>query len=176
MYYKDVSEKDGGRVKEGVLAGSDARGAQGTEAGPGGREGLPLSKAGLESRLPFVVRSTEIDINGHVNNAKYLEYLEWGREDFYEKAGLAYEVLKSLGAITVTVNLNINYRREARQNDRMTVVTRPLRVGRTSFTLAQEIVRDSDGATVSDATATLVTVDPATRRSVPVPDPVRALF
>jgi acyl-CoA thioesterase FadM len=31
----------------------------------------------METALTIIVRSTEIDINGHVNNAKYLEYLEW---------------------------------------------------------------------------------------------------
>jgi acyl-CoA thioesterase FadM len=31
--------------------------------------------------LETVVRCTEIDVNGHVNNAKYVEYLEWGREE-----------------------------------------------------------------------------------------------
>ncbi|WP_078499468.1 acyl-ACP thioesterase domain-containing protein [Paenibacillus selenitireducens] len=29
----------------------------------------------MEAILEVTVRSTEIDINGHVNNAKYVEYL-----------------------------------------------------------------------------------------------------
>src|SRR5438132_2673379 len=29
--------------------------------------------------LEIVVRWSELDLNGHVNNAKYVEYLEWGR-------------------------------------------------------------------------------------------------
>ena len=47
--------------------------------------------------LEIVVRSTEIDVNGHVNNAKYLEYLEWGREEWYERSGLSYETFLALG-------------------------------------------------------------------------------
>ena len=35
----------------------------------------------MEVILETVVRCTEIDVNGHVNNAKFVEYLEWGRED-----------------------------------------------------------------------------------------------
>ncbi len=69
----------------------------------------------METSLDIIVRSTEIDVNGHVNNAKYVEYLEWGREDWYERIGMSYDHLLALGAVTVAVNLNLNYRRECRQ-------------------------------------------------------------
>ncbi|MCY0875789.1 MAG: acyl-CoA thioesterase [Firmicutes bacterium] len=130
----------------------------------------------LESRLSLIVRSTEIDINGHVNNAKYLEYLEWGREDWYEHAALPYDVLLALGVVTMTVNVNLNYRKEARQNDVLTVITRPERVGNTSFTVKQSIVREQDQAQIADGTVTLVTVDAIKRTSTPVPEVLRRLF
>jgi thioesterase-3 len=126
-----------------------------------------------ETRLQLVVRSTEIDINGHVNNAKYIEYLEWGREDWYERFGLDHASLLALGAITVTVNLNVNFRRECRQGESLVVVTRPLRLGRTSFAMTQEIVTET-GEPVIDATVTTVTIDPKTRRPRPVPEPLAA--
>jgi YbgC/YbaW family acyl-CoA thioester hydrolase len=129
----------------------------------------------LESRVAIVVRSTEIDINGHVNNAKYVEYREWGREDWYERLGLDHATLLAMGAITVTVNLNVNFRRECRQGEALFVVTRPARLGRTSFALAQEI-RTEAGESVVEATVTTVTIDPATRRPVPVPGPLAAAF
>lgn len=130
----------------------------------------------IESRLLLTVRSTEIDINGHVNNAKYLEYLEWGREDWYERAGLAYDVLLALGVVTMTVNVNLNYRREALINDELLVITRPGNVGRTSFTVEQTVVRPKDDALIADARITLVTVDATQRTSSPVPDVMRRLF
>ncbi|MCY0870270.1 MAG: thioesterase family protein [Firmicutes bacterium] len=136
-----------------------------------------------ESRLEVIVRSTEIDVNGHVNNAKYLEYLEWGREDFYEQANLPYDALLAQGVVTVTVNINVNYRKEARQGDNLIVITRPLRVGRTSFAIEQRIERRASSSAaemtddlVADAVVTLVTVDPQTRRPVPVPPLLRQHF
>ncbi|MED3563806.1 acyl-CoA thioesterase, partial [Bacillus xiapuensis] len=93
----------------------------------------------MEDVLEIVVRSTEIDVNGHVNNAKYLEYLEWGREGWYEKADLPYDKFLKMGIQTVTVNININYRKECRQNDQLSIKTRPEKVGRTSYVLLQEI-------------------------------------
>ena len=129
----------------------------------------------METSIEIVVRPTEIDVNGHVNNAKYVEYLEWGREDWYERQGLTYERLLELGAITVTVNLNLNFRRECRQGERLTVVTRPDRLGRTSFALRQEI-RSADGGIAADAVVTLVTIDPESRKSRPVPKPLAQPF
>ena len=129
----------------------------------------------MESSLEIVVRPTEIDVNAHVNNAKYVEYLEWGREEWYERNGLPYERLYALGAVTVTANINMNFRRECRQGDVLTVVTRPERLGRSSFVLRQEI-RKSDGGVALDALVTIVTIDPATRKSRPVPEELARAF
>jgi len=122
-----------------------------------------------EVRLDVVVRCTEIDVNAHVNNAKFVEYFEWGREEWYDRNGLAYDRLKEEGVATVTVNVNVNYRAECRQGERLTIVTTPDRVGRTSFAFRQEI-RKADGTVAADALVTLVTIDTTTRRPRPVPE------
>jgi YbgC/YbaW family acyl-CoA thioester hydrolase len=122
-----------------------------------------------------VVRSTEIDVNGHVNNAKYVEYLEWGREEWYDRNGFPYDRLLGLGAVVVMANLNLNFRQACHQGERLRVVTRPVRRGRTSYVLGQRVERE-DGAVAADATVTLVTVDPATRRSRPLPEEFARLF
>lgn len=129
----------------------------------------------METTLEVVVRPTEIDVNGHVNNAKFVEYLEWGREEWYEANGLPYDRLFQLGALTVTVNLNLNYRREVRQGEILTILTRPERLGRTSFVFRQEI-RTRDGSLALDALVTLVTIDPATRTSRTVPEELARHF
>lgn len=129
----------------------------------------------MENVVDIVVRSTEIDVNGHVNNAKYLEYLEWGREDWYEQAGFTYDRLIEMGIQTVTVNIHINYRKECRQNDRLSIRTRPEKVGRTSYVLVQEIYNQYGDLCV-DALVTNVTMDTATRKGCEVPGELRKLF
>ncbi|MBW7477350.1 acyl-CoA thioesterase [Paenibacillus oenotherae] len=129
----------------------------------------------MEAMLDIVVRSTEIDVNGHVNNAKYLEYLEWGREEWYERSELHYETLLAMGIQTVTVNININYRHECRQGDRLTITTTPERAGRTSYVLKQTII-NADGVLCADALVTSVTMDVATRKSREIPGELRRLF
>ncbi len=128
-----------------------------------------------QTQIELVVRCTEIDVNGHVNNAKYIEYLEWGREDWYERQGLDHGRLLALGAITVTVNLNVNYRKECRQGQRLRVLTRPGSKGNSSFVVTQEI-RDEADRLVVDARVVTVTIDPSTRKSRPLPDALADCF
>ena len=80
----------------------------------------------MEVVLETVVRCTEIDVNGHVNNARYVEYLEWGREEWYDRQGFGYDRLKGLGAVTVVVNLNLNLRQPCHQGDRLRIITWPI--------------------------------------------------
>ncbi|MBD3919729.1 acyl-CoA thioesterase [Paenibacillus sp. PR3] len=129
----------------------------------------------MKINLDLIVRSTEIDVNGHVNNAKYLEYLEWGREEWYDANQLHYETLLGHGVQTVTVNININYRKECKQGDRLTVTTEPQSIGRSSYVLRQEIVNDQ-GELCADALVTSVTMDVETRKSRAVPDVLRGVF
>ena len=130
----------------------------------------------VESKITIQVRSTEIDVNGHVNNAKYLEYFEWGREDVYDCLNLPYSYLLSQNIMTVTVNININYRKEAYQNDMLTIITQLGTVGNTSFTMEQTLIRESDQSLIADAHVTLVTVDAKSRQKIPVPDVIRREF
>jgi thioesterase-3 len=129
----------------------------------------------LEVTLEMIVRSTEIDVNGHVNNAKYLEYLEWGREEWYDTAGLHYEAFSQMGIQTVTVNININYRRECKQGDKLSIQTRPSKIGRTSYVLQQEIYNHR-GELCADASVTCVTMDHKTRKSREIPQQLRSFF
>jgi YbgC/YbaW family acyl-CoA thioester hydrolase len=130
----------------------------------------------MKAELDIIVRSTEIDVNGHVNNAKYLEYLEWGREEWYETAGLPYDVFSRMEIQTVTVNININYRKECKQGDQLTIRTYPEKIGRSSYVLKQEIVSRTTGETRADALVTCVTMDLQTRKSREVPQELRKLF
>lgn len=122
----------------------------------------------MESVIQIEVRSTEIDEVGHVNNAKYLEYLEWGRENWYDLTGFGADRLSEKNIGTVVVNLNINYRREARKGEHLKIVTRPVQKGNTSFVLKQEIF-NREKQRVADAEVTIVIFDLIKRQSTPIP-------
>ena len=57
------------------------------------------------------VRGYHLDMFRHVNNARYLEFLEDGRWAFFDGNPQFFHQLK--GATFFVVNININYRRPA---------------------------------------------------------------
>ena len=129
----------------------------------------------MTTAIQIEVRPTELDSMGHVNNAKFLEYMEWSREDWYNKAELPFDTFTALGLGTVVVNLNINYRREARLGQHLTVSTEPIRKGRTSFVLRHEVV-NADDELVADADVVSVTIDLTSRRASPLPTALAKMF
>lgn len=129
----------------------------------------------MNTSLDIVVRSTEIDVNGHVNNAKYLEYLEWGREDWYDKHGLQSKNLHAIGVITVVVKANVQFRREAVQDDQLRIQTGLQTIGNTSLTMHQIIFNQRDELVV-EASIVIVTVDQLTHSKVQVPDLIRKML
>lgn len=129
----------------------------------------------MKTELNLIVRPTEIDVNGHVNNAKYLEYLEWARDEWYEAGNLSYKTLLELGCQTVTVNININYRKECYQGQLLTVTTEQDSARNSSYVLRQTILNEAREI-CADALITSVTIDPSTRKSRPIPEQLRNLF
>ena len=78
----------------------------------------------LESTIELSVRDSEIDELGHVNNARFLEYFERGRMDWYNRCDPSLNKPADRHLGTVVVNIDINYRRECFAGDRISVVTR----------------------------------------------------
>ncbi len=125
--------------------------------------------------LELQVQDSEIDELGHVNNARFLEYFERGRMDWYSQCDPALNNIDENGPGTVVVNIDINYRRECFAGDRLVVVTRPETRGGKSYRLYQEIL-DEHGNCVSDARVTSVVMDMSTRETVAIPDALARQF
>lgn len=62
-------------------------------------------------KLPMKVRDYEVDVEGIVNNANYLHYLEHTRHEFCESAGLSFREMHLQGIDPVLSRINIRYRR-----------------------------------------------------------------
>ncbi|WP_019121501.1 acyl-CoA thioesterase [Brevibacillus massiliensis] len=129
----------------------------------------------MENAIMTVVRSTEVDMIGHLNNAKYLEYMEWGRVDWLRVAGLPLEEVQTRGILPVMVNINVNFRKEVRLGEVIRVVTRPLSRGNKSFILRHELF-DEAGRIVCDADATMVMIDAKARKAADMPEEIARIF
>jgi YbgC/YbaW family acyl-CoA thioester hydrolase len=127
------------------------------------------------SQIDLRVQEIEIDELGHVNNARFLEYFENGRLDWYNRCDPALNNLTDKRLGTVVVNIDINYRRECFCGAQLSVVTKPYTRGRTSYVLHQEIY-DHEGRCVSDAKVTSVVMDMNTRKTTSLPESLANQF
>ena len=60
--------------------------------------------------LPMKVRDYEVDVEGIVNNANYLHYLEHTRHEFCESAGLTFRDMHLNGIDPVLSRVEIDYK------------------------------------------------------------------
>ncbi|MGM0712758.1 thioesterase family protein [Brevibacillus parabrevis] len=126
----------------------------------------------MAHRFAFTVQSTDIDVIGHVNNAKYLEYMEWARFDWIWQLGFTLDELKRRAIMPVVVNININYRKELRMREEVYAITTALRVKEKSFAIRHELYNIHDEL-VADADVTMVMIDANTRRSILLPEELK---
>lgn len=122
------------------------------------------------------VRSYEMDALGHVNHAVYLNYFEQARYDALEAAGYTREDLLSRGWGVHVVRVEVDYRRECRQGDRLRIVTRAAEVRNSSATIVQELRRVDDGPEAEPAVTARVVIVWIGENGKPmrIPGPARA--
>ena len=118
------------------------------------------SKQGEEMihTIDIKVRGYHIDLYGHVNNARYLEFLEEARWAIFDNK-LGLEDLAKDGFAFNVVNINISYRRPAYLHDILSVETSVVNFGVRSATLHQLVKNKKDGETIADADVTFVMLD-----------------
>ncbi len=85
------------------------------------------------------VRSYELDAYNHVNNAIYLQYLEFGRMEYLRAIGFDYEGLVSAGYYLFISHIDIHYRSSARLFDVLSIEVESVKLGRVSGTFHQRI-------------------------------------
>jgi YbgC/YbaW family acyl-CoA thioester hydrolase len=120
-------------------------------------------------------RSYELDAYDHLNNAVYVNWLEHGRLNYLRDRGHTFTTIpENFGVHVVVVRSDLSYRRQVRLGDRLRIVTRLARLGRTSFAFRQEIVFP-DGTVAADGEVTMVCVGPD-ERARPVPAGLREVL
>jgi acyl-CoA thioester hydrolase len=132
------------------------------------------------SVAPHVVRSYELDSYGHVNNAVYMQWLEHGRSRLLQDFGFTYNNIEDRwGVRLVLVGTKIDFQVGLRLDDRIRITTRVSRMGRTSVTFAQEILREEpEGPPTVAAVAetAIVFTDPAMTGARPIPEEFRRIY
>lgn len=94
-------------------------------------------------RTRFRVLPTDLDVLRHVNNGVYLSFMDLGRMDLLQRAGLMGE-LNRRGWYPVVTAESIGFRRSLTLFQRFEIVTRVLGWDDRSFYLDQRVVRGDD--------------------------------
>lgn len=125
------------------------------------------------SRHSLRVRGYHLDGYGHVNNARYLEFMEEGRWGFFDDHPALMKELHQAGKAFVVVNLNIDYCKAALDGDDLVVVTGIISVGERSAVCHHQVVRQRDNALVAQADLTFVLLDIKANKASPIEGKVR---
>ena len=105
------------------------------------------------------VRSYECDSFGHVNNAVYLNYLEYGRMGVLDKAGFTLAKLKEMGVFIVVRRIEIDYKAPAREGDTLVIRTHLKDHHKMKGTFYQEILIAPTGTLAAKAQVSWVFTD-----------------
>jgi len=98
----------------------------------------------MDTECTLKVRTYECDSYNHVNNANYLNYLEFARYEFLKDIGFDYLKSVSAGYGIYIARIEIDYKKPAFTDDELVIKSRPVKKGAVSGTLAQEIWRGED--------------------------------
>ncbi|MFK4145472.1 acyl-CoA thioesterase [Streptomyces sp. NPDC004065] len=126
----------------------------------------------MSSSEPFSVRVTvrgyETDVQGHLNQAVYLNYAEHARWSLLRAAGISQARLVAEGVGPVALETTIRYRRELLAGDEVDVTCAFEWGGGKTFRIEQTL-RKTDGTVAAEITAVGGLMDLKARRLVPDP-------
>lgn len=114
--------------------------------------------------IEFTVRDYECDIQGVVNNANYLHYLEHARHQFLLSKGVDFIKLHEEGTDLIVTKIEIEYKYPLRSQDRFVIRMNIQKEGNVRLAFIQDIFRLPDEKVVARAKVTGV----ATRKGKPV--------
>ena len=115
--------------------------------------------------IKIKVRGYHLDMYRHVNNARYLEFLEEARWHFIEsKIDLNEWMKKGLGFVVASIT--INYRTPASRDQVLEIQSKVSRISLRSATIEQKIFSENTDKLVADADVTFVIVDTRTGKPV----------
>jgi acyl-CoA thioester hydrolase len=105
----------------------------------------------LRFKVELEVRDYECDIEGIVNNAVYMNYLEHARHLFLRDRGFDFAELTRMGIHLVVIRMEADYLSPLRSGDKFYVTAETERMSKLRFGFIQEIFRLPDAKPVLKA-------------------------
>lgn len=117
---------------------------------------------------PIEVRYGDLDPQGHVNNAKYLTYLEQGRVGYLQHLGL-WNGGSFLDLGIILADVHVTFLAPIRLGDPVRVGVRVSRLGNKSLAMEYSVLQADTGQELATGSTILVAYDYRLEKTVPVP-------
>ena len=127
------------------------------------------AETGTLFRIPIALRWSDLDALNHVNNARYLTFLEQARIEWFDTVDEPW-MTDEMGPVVATATLN--FRRPIEYPASIAVELFTERLGNTSVTIGHRIVA-ADGTVHCDGHVVAVWIDRRSGKPVPLPAAVR---
>jgi acyl-CoA thioester hydrolase len=116
-------------------------------------------------RFPVRVYFEDTDAGGVVYHASYLRFMERARSDMLKVAGIDQRgALEAGEGVYMVANLSIRYRRPARLDDDLLVISHIRELRGASCVIHQRVMRGLEVVTEADVTAAFISPDGRPRR------------
>ena len=122
----------------------------------------------------IIIRGYHLDAYQHVNNARYLEFLEEARWQYLDQ--ISKKELDQYDFSFIVVNININYRKSVTVGDTIKISTEIEKIGNTSMTFSQKIMKEGTSDLVCDASVTFVILDNKTQQPYQIEGALKELL
>ena len=120
--------------------------------------------------LPVTVRSSHIDMFGHVNHTCYLEFMEWARFAWAEHGGKPIpEMVERERMGPAILRADVRYRKECRLGDELHVTVEPISARRQIGRLRQRVIHLASGEVACEAELAFVMMNLDERKAVDLP-------
>ena len=123
----------------------------------------------------FPVPADALDENGHVNNVRYVQWMQDAAVRHYESIG-GIPLTQAIGATWVVRSHNIEYLRPAFAGDRIQVRTWVVNIRRARSLRCYRFIRVTDGKLLVKGDTDWVFVDAKTGAPRPVPKEIIQIF
>jgi acyl-CoA thioester hydrolase len=121
------------------------------------------------------VRYGDLDPQGHVNNAKFLTYMEQARVFYFKQLNL-WEGGTFLNFGVILADVQLTFKKAVQFGDSIRVGVRISNLGTKSMTSEYRIEDSRDASLFATGTSVLVAYDYHNKRSVPIPGEWRKLI
>lgn len=118
---------------------------------------------------PIEVRYGDLDPQGHVNNARFLTYMEQTRVAYYKNLGM-WEGGSFMDFGAILAEVRVTFLSPLHWGDPLRVGMRITRLGNKSMTTEYLLENAQDGLRYATGMAVLVAFDYHQARTVPLPD------